>query len=283
MRVIDRTVQKVVDTGLGKLGQKLSDLSSSFSQKGPDAQELMKNALRKTLDNSYALFCNIILEGLDLPIPLILLGPSGVKIIQPSDIKGIFRARENIWEVLDSRTQDYKAARPNLLAQTELMANVLYDYLTGQGISLQNVEPVLFFADPGVHIESSRAVARIVLTDALERFAASIAQGEVKYDFEALQKIFVALGGEEQPPQEADPVAEARDIFSFQDEAGKQKSALNKLQDKIPVGEPEFVKKLPLNFTRRQWIWLILLLVVAILMVGALILFVSSQYRITGY
>ena len=56
------------------------------------AQETVVSRLENALDDSFTLIRNHILPGLDIPIPLTLVGPSGVHVIYASGIKGIYQA-----------------------------------------------------------------------------------------------------------------------------------------------------------------------------------------------
>jgi len=50
-------------------------------------------------------------------------------------------------------------------------------FLNRQGLHIPSVvEPVLIAANPGVHIESLRPIVRVVLSDAVKQFAASLLQ-----------------------------------------------------------------------------------------------------------
>ncbi len=271
MKVIDRVAQKKP----GALDQALGNLNLPFLQRSPKAQEIIINALRRVLDNKFFLLCNTTLEGLDVPIPLILIGPPGLWVIYPSDDRGVYRAKESAWEIMDNRTQEYKLSRPNLVTRTSLMAKAVTNYLTSKSAAVEPVEPVLFFANPGVHVDSERPAVRIVMADALERFGLSLAQADSTLNPQAIQHVVEALGGDEQPAAAADVVAETRDAFSFRDEPAKKTVRSPSLN--LPyIGEPGFSKKIP--FTRRQWLLLgaMLLLNIVILIAFVVIVLISA-------
>ena len=46
-------------------------------------------------------------------------------------------------------------ARVNLIKQTQTLTRTVSDFLTQKGRLLTEVVPVLLFADPGVHIDST--------------------------------------------------------------------------------------------------------------------------------
>jgi hypothetical protein len=234
------------------------------------------DALRKVLDQRFVMLCNVSLEGLDTPIPLILVGPLGIWVIFASDAKGIYRAREKTWESLDNRMKDYRAAKPNLVLHAALMAKEVENSLSGKDITPPTIEPVLFFSNPGLHVDSTHPAARIVMADALERFAASIVQGRASLDDNTIQKIVNALGGSFQPEEavEAEVEGEAKetqDIFSFRDSSAAKAASSPTLPPRARE-EPAFAKKF--SFTRRQWIILALLIGFNILILIGLVLVV---------
>jgi hypothetical protein len=51
------------------------------------------------------------------------------------------------------------------------------------------VEPVIMAADPGLHVESVRPLVRVVLNDAIERFAASLMQARPVMTLETAHEI----------------------------------------------------------------------------------------------
>jgi hypothetical protein len=273
MRVADRTAQKD-NKPSGAAGQALQGLGKMLSRGKTDVQAILVNSLQKTLDNQYTLCCKVTLPGLELVIPFVLVGPNGIWMIYDTDIKGVYRAKENAWEELNSRSQSYRAVKPNLLATAAAMAKAVEKHLSGLNEKLPAVEPVLFFVNPGVHVDTSRPAVRIVMPDALDRFGASLAQGEAVLETLALQKVLNVLGGSPQRPA-AEAVADKDDAFSLRETKVVPKPPKPSTLDRLPRGELAAVKKL--NFTRRQWmalgvmlgftiLILVIVVVVAVLM-----------------
>jgi hypothetical protein len=269
MKVIDGTqLNRIGDKGW-TLDRARERLARSWNQKEFEAQDLVAAALQKALDNRHFLFRNLTLEGPDVPIPLILVGPLGVRVIYASVAKGVFRARDDAWEELDNSTQAYKPARPNLITRVGLMARSVQTYLANHGQAVPDVEPVLFFLDPGVHIDLNRPSARIVLVDALDRFAAGLAQAPTMLEADVIQNVINAFVP---PPVEGGEAApEVRDAFSFQD-MPKPKPARKAPSLNLEIKEPSFFQKL--NFDRRQWTLLAILVAVNILILVGLVMFI---------
>ena len=143
------------------------------------AQQVFINFLQNTLDNKFILLRNVTLPDLQLPIPLILIGPPGVTAINASAVKGVFRAKGDKWLSLDSHNKRYVAVRPNLVKRAFLMSQAVQDYLFQRDIMLPGVEPVLFFSHPGLHIEPIQPATRIVQRDGIESFVTGILQSPI--------------------------------------------------------------------------------------------------------
>jgi hypothetical protein len=271
MKIIDNTVEEVAPQG--KAG--FFDISRLKLGGGPikeneEAQDYVVNALNKVLDNQFVLLRNVTLEGPDIPIPLILLGPAGIQVIYASTAKGVYRAKEGVWEKLDERSQRYQIDRPNLLERTMLMAQALDTYLSNQKLELPTSEPVLFFSDPGIHIDTTRPIVRVLMADALDRYIAGLVTNRAFMDPDTTQKVVKILTrGLDQKGLEGQVVIE-RDAFSFLDvpEEGP------KVHKKVVVdqSEPSVFQNIP--FSKRQWLLIILLVVVNIIILAGLVIFV---------
>jgi len=163
------------------------------SAKDVKAQDIVIAALDKILDNRFTLLRNITLEGLDVPIPLILVSPAGVRVMYVSSVHGIFQASGEMWEALDERTQKYKAVKPNLITRTLLMARAVDAYLKVRSDDFPAVEPDLFLPDPGAHVEANRPAVRIVKRDGIDHFAAGLMQSSAMYGKEKAQSIIKVI------------------------------------------------------------------------------------------
>ncbi len=52
---------------------------------------------------------------------MVLVGPTGIQVIYASALKGVYRAKNDTWSVMDNRSHRFKPAQPNLIARTLLM------------------------------------------------------------------------------------------------------------------------------------------------------------------
>jgi len=255
MKVIDRSELKTTGQLPGVLTRAMKTLSSTLLDKDSAAQDVVINALDKMLDNHFVMLRNITLEGPDIPIPLILIGPPGIRVIYASSLKGVFRAKENTWEELDDRSKRFRIARPNLLERTSLLSRAVDTYLASNGVHVPASEPVLFFSNPGVHVDSTRPNVRIVLTDALDRYIASYAQSVAFMEQEQVHEIAKAFVGDVISSSSANLIPE-NDAFSFR-ELPEEKRARPTPLVLVDRSEPQALKKIP--FSSRQWIFLGLL------------------------
>jgi hypothetical protein len=266
------------------------------------AQDVVIGLLDKQMGNTYALLRNITLPETDITLPLVLIGPAGIFLIQVAHERGVYRAKGDEWGTIVE--EHFVPARINQVVRTRQMARVLQVYLDRQGYKgMLNVEPILMSADPGMHIDSVRPSVRVVMSDALERFAISIAQTRGTMAPEAVPGIVrVIMKGrpkieepiEIPPPSPAPSAAQSNSVFteeslelsrggfasdlgfSFQEEetTEQQQSAA---RPAIPVARPRAAaepasKAKPKGFlglTRRQLIILgVILLVWACMMIA---------------
>lgn len=153
-----------------------------------EAQKSVLSVLDKVLDKNYTLLRNVVPAGLNARIPFILVGPTGVNVMYVTPLVGLFRAKGDQWGTISGNA--FKPARPNLLIRTERMARAVQVFLQRQGFAdVSNVEAVLLCADPSFSVDSVRPIIRVVMRDALEYFAASIAQARVVFSPEAVRDV----------------------------------------------------------------------------------------------
>lgn len=137
------------------------------------AQDMVAAALDKVLGTNFILLRNVILHNTDIDLPMVLIGPPGISLINVAHESGVYRAKGNEWSTVSG--DKYVPVPENLVKVTSTMGRVLQLYLDRAGYKGElTVESILMAADPGIHIQSDHpAVSQIVLSDALERFANS--------------------------------------------------------------------------------------------------------------
>jgi hypothetical protein len=164
------------------------------------AQDTVIEIIGKQLAAGYTLLRNITLPGTEINLPLVLVGPPGVFLINVTHEHGVYQAKDDEWGTMVG--DRFVPAGINQIGRTSTFGRVLQRYLDIQGFKgMLVVESILMAADPGMHIESTRPAVRIVMSDALERFAASLAQGRVLLNAPVINSIVQAiLVGRQQKP-----------------------------------------------------------------------------------
>jgi hypothetical protein len=272
---------KIIDCGEG--GRKAKKSSILPFRRKPDAQEIFITSLSEALDNRFFLLSNLSLPGQGKTFPLLLIGPTGIWAILPTGITGIFRANESAWERLDEKSQAFGPARPNLLIQVGAWAKTLGDSLASLGLVLPQIELVLFFSDPGAHVDTSRPAVRIILADGLPRFLTGLFQARLVLEKEEIRQTVIAIAGEEAlEPTHAG--LEIKDDFSLREKRAPEKPVQKPPETPSRLAslsreEPEIVRQVSRHvpFTRRQWIYLGLLLLVTMLILITLMFVVLTH------
>ncbi len=153
------------------------------------AQDYVTERLAKGLDDSHVLIRNAHLPGTDITLPLILIGPQGVRAILASPVRGIFRARGDTWMSFNQRAQRFRAAKPNLQARVIAVARALLTYYQNQGIPLPEIEPVLVLADPRSHVDLVEPETHILLADGIRPFAVGLDKNQPIMDQEDIHNV----------------------------------------------------------------------------------------------
>ncbi len=152
------------------------------------AQAAILPLLDRGLEKKYTLLRNVKLAGLEIIIPFILVGPSGVYAMYVTSLRGMYRAKGDQWGTISG--DDLKPANVNLLTLTARMARAVQVYFQRQGRELPTtVEAVLLCADPGLHVDSVRPIIRVVQYDAIDRFALTVSQARAVMDGMTVQDI----------------------------------------------------------------------------------------------
>lgn len=268
MRVINLSTSLLADSRLDFSGMLSKIIKSDDPKSDPAAEKAIIETLQRLLDNQYVILQSVPLDDPEEPIPLVLVGPPGVRMIYARSVKGVFRAKEDAWEEMDDRTQRFKIARPNLLTRSQSMGETVEAYLAARNFDMAAVEAVLVFTDPGIHVDTVRPIVRVVQADALDRFGAGLVQSQAILDKETIQRIVNVLGGEQLAAREAaKTAAEMQDAFSFQDLP--QKKVRNSPEVVYESGEVPFLKRIP--FTQRQLTVLGLMVLVNIIILSAFV------------
>ena len=212
MKIVDQTPYFNHETGeIGMLDRVRAMMKYGAGWiKEVEGQKQAIAIMGQVLDRNYTLLCNIKPAGLEARFPFILIGPAGVFVIYVTAMTGLFRAKGDQWGTISGNT--FKNERPNLLTHTERMAHAIQVFLQRQGYSaLTSVDAVLLCSDPSFNVDSIRPIIRVVMRDALERFAISLNQARVVLSPEAVQDIVQRILNPPKPalPPPAEILSEA--------------------------------------------------------------------------
>lgn len=182
MKIIDKTPYRSEAGVIDILGRIQGTLKYGLTWYDRiQAQDIVIAVLEKQLGGGYTLLRNVTLPNTEINLPLVLVGPPGVYLINVTHERGVYLARDDEWGTITEgsvESRNFVPARINQVGRTLTFGRVLQVYLDRYGFKgMLVVESILMAADPGMHIESTRPAVRIVMSDALERFAASIGQG----------------------------------------------------------------------------------------------------------
>ncbi len=253
-----------------------------------EAQKSVQVVLEKVLDRGFTLLRNVTPPGLDIPIPFILVGPTGVYVIYVTPMIGMIRAKGDQWGTISGNA--FKPEKQNLLTRTESMARAVQLYLQRQGFNeMLNAEPVLLCSNPGIHVDSLRPIVRIVMRDAVERFAYSVRDARVALSPESVTDIINFLLNpptpREETPAPATELAPTGDqkyalpeaygsAFSTQEEGSPQEALPVFLsEDGSPLANPARRK----GFSLKQWLLLAAMLLVWCLVMAVFLFLVFKD------
>ena len=131
----------------------------------------------RQLEKGYTLIRNMTLGQSGITVPMILLGPTGIHVIQIAHVRGRYEIRGDTWNV--EAGERYQPAPVNLVQQTIRMAKAVQVFIERQGVKLPaSPEPVLIAGDPGLHIESVRPAIRVMMIDGIKSFVSGLAMGQ---------------------------------------------------------------------------------------------------------
>jgi len=176
MRIIDKTPFVEEDGSISLINRIQGTLQNGFSWYGNlQAQSRAIVFFEKQLDKKFTLIRNHTLGASKITVPFILIGPSGVYVFSITNAEGTYRAKGDSWGTVDG--EKFKEASVNLLKRTQQLTKAVDFYLKKQQIALpKDIDPILLSLNPRMHIETVRPAVRVVMSDAVERFAASLRQ-----------------------------------------------------------------------------------------------------------
>lgn len=271
MKIIDRSDSKQA-AAPGSLSKALGRFIPSSNKPDTSALTVLTSSLERLLDDHYVLIKNLAIEEVQLEIPAILVGPTGLIVFYTSEVAGVFRCQGDSWEQLKNQSHRYVTARPNPVKLVLEMTSTLRTFLAKRQVECKQIEPIIFLANPEIHVDAIKPAARMVLPDTLERFISGVFHQDVINDRTFIR---TALAGLMDVSEESkvNNIHEFQDGFALKDLTGV-KSERWKPFPNLPHEEPIIAQRV--SFTRRQWAMLMLLILTNIVVLTTLVVFVMS-------
>lgn len=275
MKLIDRSKDAQADqNSKGMPDWMKAMLVGEASSREFNAQEDVIEILNQSLDHRFYLLRNVSLEGSPDPIHFILVGPPGVWVISPSAQRGVYRVKGEYLEELDEKRKKFRTARSNPIAEAASMTHDVSVYLAGRGYDSLQVEPVVIFTDPGIHVDQVAPAVRIVLIDAISRFTHQLMQTQPSLSMDQIQNLISVLDHRREEAPEEIVMKPDQDAFSFQEVNAPRKpqrgptvieQRVNALTDRLERVNP---------FSSSQWIVLSLMAMVNIILLAILVIYI---------
>ena len=208
MKVIDQTPLQDEKGEIGIIQRVQGSLKYGFDwYPEMEAQKTVLAHLSRALGKGYTVIRNQTLGASGITVPLSIVGPAGIYAAYVTHVRGTYQARRDSWGQMFG--VNFQPARVNLLTRTQLLARALQAFIERQGVKLpKQVEPVILSANPGLHLESLQPITRIILSDALERWAASLENAAPVFTSEAAYELADRIVNP-RPPKKEEP-AQAR-------------------------------------------------------------------------
>lgn len=227
MKIIDKTPLQDANGNISLIARIQGTLKYGFSWYAEmQAQKVVIAQLDRFLEKGFVMIRNFTLPNSEIIIPMIMIGAGGIWVIYATPVTGSFEAKGDQWNTLGSGKP--QPASINLPSRLVKLTRVLQKYVELQKVNLSSpVESVLILTDPGAHVDSMRPVARVVMSDAIQQFAASVRQAtpvwRVEFIHELADRIIDPQPREEIKPAEPDSgdqvASRAQAIYNSADSA----------------------------------------------------------------
>ena len=177
MKITDKTPLVDEKGNLGFMQRVQGMLEYGFNwPRELEAQKTIVKFFERELGKNYNLIRNITLGQSGIMIPMILIGSTGIYVIEVTHLRGRYEANGETWNV--EAGESYKPAPVNLIKETMRKARALEAFITRQGVRLpMDIEPVIIAADPGLHIQSSSPAIKVMMVDGIRAFVSGLASG----------------------------------------------------------------------------------------------------------
>jgi len=185
--------------------------------------------LSRVLGKGFTVIRNQTLGASGITIPLALVGPAGIYAVHVTNLHGTYQAKGDAWGQMFG--MNYRPGRVNLIKRTQLFARALQAFIERQGVNLPKpVEPVILAANPDFHIESMQPAIRIILVDALERWAASVENAAPIFTLETAHELADRIVNP-RPPKQEEAVVKTPETFEEEREQSRARAIFDSSEE----------------------------------------------------
>jgi len=251
-----------------------------------EAQNEAYEKLSKTLGREHLAIFNLPLPDTTTTIPMLLLSPQGVRVILPSPVVGVYRAKGEAWmKYGGGRSRRFAPVRPNLQSRVQTMAQEVHSYLQKKGYALPEVEAILLFTNPKTHVDTTDPRARIVQAGAIDHFASNVNQFQAIMSQDDILELTEVLTKPTRPKAEPiaepalDPEPEPRSVDPIhlpEDSPTKLDAVFDMDAPALAPRTERSLKRSRFPFSRRQWILLAILVFFEVIILSVLTILVIS-------
>jgi len=265
MRTIDLSKYQA-EPGLAGIFKSLQgSMSYGYSwQQSRKNQEEIIEILASVLGNECVLLRDVNIPKVNQPIPLVLITPATVLVINPKSQQGFFRAEGKHWEEL-KRNDEYRPAINNLIRETWLYQKTIEGYYKQHSFSVPMDRGVMIFVSPETVVESIRPRVRIIQADGIKNFAREISIAKPVLsdrDFKAAINLLTSPTLPKKSKKKPTPPPDLMEPQPLAEPLAKVDEGIVKVARKA-------------NFTRREWIIIGVLIALLIIVLIALIMLVT--------
>lgn len=261
MEIIDHSPYPLKEGKMSLLNQIRGTLDFGLSwYPQMQAQAALITSLSRLLGDKYIALNNLTLSDVDVAIPVIIIGPSGLQVLYVTSLGGVYQAKEDSWLVQDAG-RGFKVTKPNLMILSLLMGRAVEVFLKRNGFEIE-AQTALVCVSPHMFVETIRPAVRVILSDAVEKFIGSFSQNKTTLDQDAVRRAADLLTN----PPKADVVSSPADLRP------ELAPAPLKKRNNFPAAIGK------VNFSRKQWaILLVLLALLICLLMTFIAVFVFMQ------
>jgi hypothetical protein len=242
MKIIDKTPLLNENGELGPV-QRIQGMLK-FGLNWPNELEAQKAIITffdRQLEKGYTLIRNVPLGASGIVVPMILLGPTGIYVIQVTYLRGRYEARGNSWN--QESGEGYKPAPVNLIQNTARMARAVKVFIERQGVKVPiEIEPVLIAGNPGLHIEAVRPAIKVMMIDGIKSFVSGLATAQPVLKLEAVHEFADRIVNPRPGRKEAAAVPASQEMKTQppQQEVSRARAIFNASEEVKPFNPADF-------------------------------------------